>query len=81
MAPCLTTTHIIHFATTRSQDAAEAAEGAQTPTKQGAPRAGEAAHIHQEDHVLLIKSLQESLLNHPGWTTSSSFDGGSETDE
>ena len=37
VTPCLTTTHIIHVATTRSQDAAEAAEGAETPKTHTVP--------------------------------------------
>ena len=68
VASGLTTTNIIHFATTRSQVAAEAAEGAWTPNNQGAPRADVdvAAHFNQEDHACLTKALQQSLLNHQG---------------
>ena len=64
-----TITNIIHFATTRSQVAAEAAEGAWTPNNQDPPRADEAAHLTQEDHACLTLALQQSLLNHQGRST------------
>ena len=69
-----TITNIIHFATTRSQVAAEAAEGAWTPNNQDPPRADEAAHFSQQDHACLTKALQQSLLNYQGWSTNSSFE-------
>ena len=62
-------TNIIHYATERSQVAAEAAEGAWTPNNQDPMRADEAGHLNQEDHTSLTLTLRQNLLNHQGWST------------
>ena len=59
--------NITHYATERSQVAAEAAEGAWTPNNQDPIDADEAGHLNLEDHICLTLALKASLLNHESW--------------